>query len=149
MPGEVKEHHATSAALNQVFKYISPGTNEGISFGLSRLTDELFTSSFIGGGDISLFTAGGARGTIKSQLSNGYVLDSNAGPPTSFPFDLSVDLNNGKATLHWTPPGGSPSTESFVLDSVKAVTRPEGVNLLFTADEVSDDAAYSLSLILI
>lgn len=149
MPSEIKEHHVTSAALNKVFQYISPGTNEGISFGLARLSDDLFTSSFIGGGDISLFTAGGVRGSIKSQLATAYRLDSNAGPPASFPFDLSIDLNNGKATLHWTPPGGSASTASFNVDSIKSVTRPEGINLFFNADEVSDDAAYSLSLLLI
>lgn len=146
---ERHEHQATSHALDEVFQYISPGTNEGISFELSRLTDDLFTSSFLGGGDISLFTTGGHRGTIKSQDSSAYTLDSNAGPPTSFPFDLSIDLNDGKATLKWTPPSGSPSAATMSLDYLKTVNRSEGTNLLFTTDEVSDDAAYAVSLILI
>src|SRR5690348_6670323 len=55
MPSEVSERHATRQALEAVYDYISPGTNEGISFLLSRLTDDMFTDSFLGGGDISLF----------------------------------------------------------------------------------------------
>jgi hypothetical protein len=31
------------------------GTDEGISFEVSRLTDDLFTDSFLGGGDASKF----------------------------------------------------------------------------------------------
>ena len=40
MPSERTENRKTRHALGQVFDYISPGTNEGISFSLSRLTDE-------------------------------------------------------------------------------------------------------------
>ena len=37
MPSERSEHHATRQALVDVYDYISPGTNEGISFLVSRL----------------------------------------------------------------------------------------------------------------
>jgi hypothetical protein len=148
-PTEHHEHAATSHALDQVYQYISPGTNEGISLGVSRLTDDLFTTSFLGGGDISLFTPGGHRGTIRSQDTTGYVLDSGGGVPASVPFDLALDLNNGQATLTWTPSGGSPTTATLSLDYVKTVNRPEGVNLLFGADDVTDDGAYAVSLLLI
>src|SRR4051794_35235824 len=64
MPSERTENRTTRHALGQVFDYISPGTNEGISFALSRLTDDLFTDSFLGGGDITLFTPSAHRGSI-------------------------------------------------------------------------------------
>jgi hypothetical protein len=146
---ERHEHRATNHALGEVYDYISPGTNEGISFEVSRLTDDIFTTSFLGGGDISLFTPGGQRGSIRSQLSNAYVLDPNAGPPTSFPFDLSINLDTGVATLTWTPSSGPASTATLHLDFLKAVDRPEGRNLMFGADEVTDDAVYAVSLLLI
>jgi len=50
MPTESKERKDTQHALAQVFDYISSGTNEGISFSLSRLTDDLFTDSFLAAG---------------------------------------------------------------------------------------------------
>ena len=85
MPSERSEHHATRQALVEVFDYISPGTNEGISFLVSRLTDDLFTDSFLGGGDISLFTASGTRGVIKSNTgTDARMLDSGGGVPTDF-----------------------------------------------------------------
>ncbi|MDQ6773220.1 MAG: hypothetical protein M3024_09545 [Candidatus Dormibacteraeota bacterium] len=146
---EFKERQATVHALEQVYQYISPGTNEGISFELSRLTDDLFTTSFLGGGDISLFTPGGHRGSIKSQSTQAYVLDSSGGAPAAFPFDLTLDLDTGKAALTFTLPSGPATAATLGLDYLKTVSRPEGVNLLFTADEASDDAAYTLSLILI
>ncbi len=90
-----------------------------------------------------------ARGTIRSQLSNAYVLSSTGGPPTQFPIDLSIDLNKAKAVLKWTPPAGTPQSATLGLDFTKTVARPEGANLLFSSDEASDDAVYAVSLILI
>src|SRR5205085_12525673 len=49
MPSERSEHHATRQALVEVYDYIRPGTNEGISFLVSRLTDDMFTDSFLAG----------------------------------------------------------------------------------------------------
>src|SRR5689334_14141814 len=121
MSSEVREHQTTNRALHQIYKYISPGTNEGISFELSRLTDDIFTTSFLGGGDISLFTPSGARGTIKSQRTNAYVLSSGGGVPAAFTFDLSVDLNTSKATLKWTLPSGPAMTATMILDHIKTV----------------------------
>jgi len=145
---ESHEHQATDHALAAIYAYISPGTNEGISYAVSRLTDDLFTDSFLGGGDISLFSASGHRGTIKSQLSNGYQLSSGGGAPATFSIEVTVDLNTAKAVIGWTLPGGSPQTATISLDVIKEVARPEGKNYLFGADEVSDAAAYTLSLIL-
>jgi hypothetical protein len=149
VPSEIGEAHATDSALKQIYDYISPGTNEGISFEVARLTDDLFTTSFTGGGDISLFTASGSRGTIKSQLTEGYVLSSTGAPPITIPFDLAIDLASGVATLSWTLPAAVAATAQIKLDFTRAATNPEGINLLFTTDDPSDDAVYSLSLLLI
>jgi hypothetical protein len=149
MPSERTEHRDTEHALTQIFDYISPGTNEGISFSLSRLTDDLFADSFLAGGDISQFTASGRRGTIHSQLSNGYVLASAGGAPAEFPVSLTVDLNTGVASGNWTLPDGTAQSPSFDLQHVKTVNRPEGIMQLFVGETSSDDGAYSVALLLI
>ena len=107
MPSERTEHRDTERALTEVYDYISPGTNEGISFSLSRLTDDLFTDSFLAGGDISLFTPSGRRGSIRSQLSNGWLLSSTGASPTQFPVELTVDLSSGTGSGDWTLPDGT------------------------------------------
>jgi hypothetical protein len=149
MPTERQEHRDTEKALTQVYDYISPGTNEGISFSLGRLTDDLFTDSFLAGGDISLFTPSGRRGTIRSQESNGWVLSSTGGSPTQFAVELTVDLSSGTASGNWTLPDGTAQAPSFELQHIKPVSRPEGTMLLFAGETSSDDGAYSLALLLI
>jgi hypothetical protein len=149
MPSEHHEHHETQHALQRVFEYISPGTNEGISFSLSRVTDDLFADSFLAGGDISLFTASGHRGTITSQLSYGYVLASGGGAAAEFPVDLSVDLGSGRAEGSWTLPDGTAQAPHFDLQHTKTLDTPDGVRVLFSGETTSDDAVYSLALVLI
>jgi hypothetical protein len=150
MPSEVSERHATRQALEAVYDYISPGTNEGISFLLSRLTDDMFTDSFLGGGDISLFTPSGSRGVIKSNTgTNAHMLDSGGGAPTAFPIELTVDLNDGEVTGSWTLPDGTAQTPSFGLQFLKKTTKPEGELYTFCGETTSDDAVYSLTLLLI
>jgi hypothetical protein len=150
MPSEHAEHRQTQHALKQVFEYISPGTNEGISFGVSRLTDDLYTDSFLSAGDISLFTPSGSRGVIKTNTgTDATMLDSGGGAPTSFPLELTVDLNDGVATGAWTLPDGTSQAPSFELQFVKDTTRPEGSLYLFAGETSTDDAVYSLTLLLI
>ena len=149
MPTERQEHQDTEKALTQVNDYISPGTNEGISFSLGRLTDDLFTDSFLAGGDISLFTSSGRRGTIRSQESNGWVLSSTGGSPAQFAVELTVDLSSGTGSGNWTLPDGTAQTPIFELQHIKTVSRPEGTMLLFAGETSSDDGAYSLALLLI
>lgn len=149
MPSEHTEHRDTQHALRHVYDYISPGTNEGISFSLSRLTDDLFTDSFLAGGDISLFTPSGRRGSIRSQQSNGWMLSSSASAPTQFPIELTVELSSGTGSGTWTLPDGTAQTPTFELQHIKTASRPEGTMLLFAGETSSDDAAYSLALLLI
>lgn len=149
MPSERNENRETQHALTQVFDYISPGTNEGISFSLSRLTDDLFTDSFLAGGDISLFTPSGRHGTIRSQLSDGNLLASAGGAPAQFPVSLTIDLDTGSGSGDWTLPDGTAQTPRFQLEHVKTVNRPEGTMMLFVGETSSDDGAYSVALLLI
>jgi hypothetical protein len=150
MPSERSEHHATRQALEAVYDYISPGTNEGISFLVSRLTDDMFTDSFLGGGDISLFTPAGPRGVIKSNAgTDAQMFDSGGGAPTRFPIELTVDLNDGEATGSWTLPDGTQQTPSFELQFVKNTIKPEGELYSFCGETSTDDAVYSLTLLLI
>jgi hypothetical protein len=147
MPSEHHEHHETQHALQEVFDYIAPGTNEGISFSISRVTDDLFADSFLGGGDISLFTASGHRGTIRSQLSTGYVLEGGGGAPAEFTLDLEVDLNHGRASGTWTLPDGTAQAPHFELQVVR--TAEPGPRIFFAGETASDDAVYSLVLALL
>lgn len=149
MPSEHHEHRETQHALERIYDYISPGTNEGISFSLSRVTDDLFDDSFLGGGDISLFTASSHRGHIRSQLSNGYVLDGGGGVPAQFPFDLEIDLGYGRASGSWTLPDGTAQTPHFELQHVRTLDTTDGVRILFAGETTTDDAVYSVALVLI
>lgn len=132
-----------------MYDYISPGTNEGISFSLSRLTDDLFTDSFLAGGDISLFTPSGHRGRIRSQQSSGWRLSSGGGAPSQFPIELTVNLSSGTASGSWTLPDGAAQTPTFEVQQIKTVSRPEGTMVLFAGETSSDDGGYSLALLLI
>jgi hypothetical protein len=149
MPSERTEHRDTEHAITQVYDDISPGTSEGISFSLSRLTDDLFTDSFLAGGDISLFTPSGHRGSIRSQQSNGWMLSSGGGAPTEFPVALRIDLSSGTGSGNSTLPDGTAQTPTFALQHVRTVSRPEGTMLLFAGETTSDDGGYSLALLLI
>jgi hypothetical protein len=149
MPTETTEDRRTHTALNKVLAYIRPGTNEGISFSLGRLTDDLFTDSFLAGGDISLFTPSGAHGSIRSQDSNGWLLSSTAGPPSQFPIELRINLGTGAAKGNWTLPGGTTQSPSFRLQHVKTTRKPEGTQLVFAGETSSDGAVYSVALLLI
>ena len=69
MPSERSEHHATRQALVEVYDYISPGTNEGISFLVSRLTDDMFTDSFLGGWHWASALTAVVEGVLATTLS--------------------------------------------------------------------------------
>ena len=146
---EKHEHQATAHALDTLANWMRSGTNEGISFEIARLTYDLFTDSFLGGGDCSLFTASGKRGTLQSQLSNAYLLSSSGGVPQSFAINLSFDLNTAQVTGTWTYPGGQVQSSTFTLEFFKQFASVTGKVLLFYADHSSDDAAYSLSFLLL
>jgi hypothetical protein len=148
-PSERQEARPTAHALQAIHDYVAPGTNEGVSFLVSRLTEDLFTDSFLGGGDLSLFTPGAHRGSLRSQLSHGYRLDPNAGAPASFDLGVHVDLDHGHVQVSYTLPGASAASGRFTAELVHRVQRDDGLNYLFGTDGSDDDAAWTLSLLLL
>jgi hypothetical protein len=150
MPTETQERKATNQALDVISNWMKAGTHEGISFLITRLSDDLFTDSFTGAGDMSLFTPSAHRGMLKSQLSDGYVLDSGGGLPHKFPIQLTFNLDTGTIGGSWTNPVTTlAETPSLVVTFFKTATRPEGKYYLFYADSSTDDASYSLSFLLL
>jgi hypothetical protein len=153
MTTETQEQHVTVQALKTIHQYISPGTNEGISWTLSRLTDDLFNDSLLAGGDASIFTAGGARGSIHSQESNAYLLPAGGAsvPPSVVPISMAFDLNEATVKLEWTPPGGSAEHVSLKVELYRTITdSPDATTILiFNVDKASDEAGYQLLLMLI
>jgi hypothetical protein len=104
---------------------MSTGTNEGIFFEVSRLTDDLLMDSFLGGGDASIFTPSGHRGTLTSQLPNAYILNSEGGAQHNFAIQFTFDLSNGKAWGTWTNPvTGQAETVSVHSDIFQTRHRP-------------------------
>jgi hypothetical protein len=136
--------------LDVIANWMRAGTNEGISFLISRLTDDLFTDSLLGGGDASNFTASGRRGVLTSQLSNAYILDSGGGVPHQVPIQFTFNLNTGKAMGSWNNPvTASAETVTITLTFFKTATRPEGKYYIFYGDKTSDQAGYSLAFLLL
>jgi hypothetical protein len=155
MSTETQEHRATAHALDAVVAYISPAAgNEGISWSLSRVTESLFDDSFLAGGDASRFTASGRRGTLHSQQSDALFFSNAPGPSnvvTRVPIQLTFNLNTGTVHLSWTPPAQPPRNISFKVELSKKVSPGQSADtdLFFSADSPSDDAAYTLLLMLI
>jgi hypothetical protein len=153
MTTEAQEHKATTKALDEITAYVKPGTNEGISWTLSRLTDDLFGDSFLAGGDATPFTPSGKRGTLHGQLSTAWLLSGGGGAaaPTIVPITMTFDLNEGVVKLSWTPPGEAAKDVTFKVELYKNITgSPDASQILvFNADTASDDAAYALTLMLL
>ncbi len=150
MATERQEQRTTNRALDTIANWMKSGTHEGISFQISRLTDDLFTDSFLGGGDVSQFTPSGRRGKLTSQLSNAYILASGGGVPQKFPIPFTVNLNTAKATGNWqNPVTGHAETVGITLTLFKAATRPEGKYYIFYGDRSSDKAGYALTFLLL
>ena len=147
---EKKELEATYEALDALANWVKSGTNEGISFEISRLTDDIFTESFLGGGDASKFTPSGRRGTLTSQLSNAYILDSGGGAPHKFEIQFTFDLNTGKVSGNWNNPvTGQAESVAVTLTFFKSATAPEGNYYIFYGDKSSDKAGYGFTFILL
>ncbi len=150
---EEKEHAATVKALTAISNWLRPGTNEGASWSLSRLTEDLFGDSFLAGGDISRFTASGARGVLHSQLSDALFIVNAPGPSNAVdrvPINLTFDLNNGKAELAWTPPGGAATTASFAVELDKTFgTGASSHEYLFHGDAGGGKAGFQLLVMLL
>jgi hypothetical protein len=146
---ERHEHAELIAALDAISKWLSPGTNEGANFLVTRLTGPIGGGSFFGGADISQWTAGGPRGSLHSAGGTAYNLGFGGGAPVSYPLDATVDLNTGEVTLSWTAPGQPAQTSTFTLAYVKLVPPPNGPTYFFDTEKTSDDAVYSFTVVLL
>lgn len=135
----------TRQALNEIETYTENTDNEPPSFSLSRLTDDLFTDSFLAGG--ALINPSGS--TVISENAQGSVLASGGGAPSAFPIELSIDLTTAGAAGKWTLPDGTSQTPSFHVSYLETVNRPEGRLLLFAGVGHADGAAYSVTILLI
>jgi hypothetical protein len=153
MTTEALEHTATVKALKQINDWLSPGTNEGASWSLSRLTEDLFGDSFLAGGDATRITPGTPRGTIHSQLSNALFVMNAPGPSNiveRVPISMVFDLNHGHVTLNWTPPGGAATTVNFTVELDKRFNTPTSSGeLLFHADGGGGTAGFQLLIMLL
>lgn len=150
MATERQEQRATNRALDTISNWMKSGTHEGISFQVSRLTDDLFTDSFLGGGDASQFTASGRRGKLTSQLSKANILASGGSAPQQFPIQFTFHLNTAKAIGNWqNPVTGQAETVTITLTFFKTATRSEGKYYIFYGDRSTDKAGYVLTFLLL
>jgi len=146
---EHQEHVELTEALEAISKWLSPGTNEGANFLVTRLTGPIGGGSFFGGADITQWTAGGARGSLHSNGGIAYNLGFSGVNPVNYPLAATVDLNSGEVTLTWTEPGQPVQSSTFMLAYVKLVPPPSGPTYFFDTEKSSDEAVYSFTVVLL
>lgn len=146
---EHQEHVELTEALEAISKWLSPGTNEGANFLITRLTGPIGGGSFFGGADITRWTAGGAHGSLHSTAGIAYNLGFGGLSPASYPLSATVDLNSGEVALSWTEPGQPIQSATFKLAYVKLVPPPSGPTYFFDTDFSSDEAVYSFTVVLL
>jgi hypothetical protein len=143
MDAETLEHVSTHHAMEKLSKWFNPASgNEGGNYVLTRND-----SNYIGGISIMVqdaltFTASGKLGTIGGQAGQGFTLD---GTPVTAQF--SIDLDTARATLNWTVASGTPQSATIVLILYREA--PAINSVAFYADKASDQAAYSLNILML
>lgn len=149
MPTEHAEHLATMHALTEIDAWMRPETNEGITFGVARLIGVLASSSsFLGGGDLSLYTAGSPRGSLRAQGST--ISSVDGGTLATAPIDLTLDLATGKVTATWTDPVTATALSAHLTLEHEQAVGPVGARYhLFHADKTNDAASWTLALTLL
>ena len=140
---ETLEHRSTHHAMEKLSKWFNPASgNEGGNYVLTRND-----SNYIGGisiivQDALTFSASGTLGMIGGQAAQGFTLDGAA-----VTAQFSLDLDTAQVTLNWTVANGTPQTATFVL--VLYHDAPAINSLAFYADTASDQAAYSLNILML
>jgi hypothetical protein len=143
-----KEQLHLEHALQAISDWVGSGVNEGANFLVTRLTGPIGEGSLFGGADISRFTPAGARGSLHSQGGIAYHLDFSSGSHVSFPLDAHIDLNSGKVTLNWVPPGQPARSSTFRLAYVQQLASP-GPTYFFDTERTTDEAVYSFTVVLL
>jgi hypothetical protein len=137
------ERRSTRHAMEKLSKWFNPASgNEGGNYVLTRND-----SNYIGGTSILVqdaltFSPSGTLGTIGGQAGQGFTLD---GAPVTAQFTLDLDAAQG--TLNWTVANGTTQTATFVL--VLYHDAPAINSMAFYADTASDQAAYSLNILML
>lgn len=152
MVTERQEHKATQHALDAIANWMRPPTgNEGINYSIARLSAGIATYSFLGGGDASIFTPSGRRGTLTSSVAGVGLLSSDFVTATTFPINFTFDLNAGTATGTWTNPVlNQTETVTITLEFNKIANDPDlGQFYIFTGDSSTDQAGYILTFLLL
>jgi hypothetical protein len=141
---ETLEHRSTHRAMEKLSNWFNPASgNEGGNYVLTRND-----SNYIGGisiivqDAITSFTATGTLGTIGGQAGQGFALDGT--PVTA---QLSINLDTAQATLNWTAANGTSQTDTFALILYR--NTPAINSIAFYADTASDNAAYSLNILML
>ncbi len=143
MDAETFERVSTHRAMEKLSKWFNPASgNEGGNYVLTRND-----SNYIGGisiivQDALTFTVSGKLGTIGGQAGQGFTLD---GTPVTAQF--SIDLDTAHATLNWTVANGTPQTATIALILYREA--PAINSIAFYADNASDQAAYSLNILML
>src|SRR5208337_4002879 len=152
MTTEKGEHKATKHALDEIANWMRPPlTNEGINYSIARLTIDPAIFSFIGGGDASIFTPSGQRGTLSSIVDGVGLLSQDFVTATSFPIIFTFDLNAGTAIGTWTNPVlNQAESVTITLEFNKMANDPNlGQYYIFTGDSSTDQAGYILTFMLL
>jgi hypothetical protein len=141
---ETLEHRSTHRAMEKLSQWFNPTSgNEGGNYVLTRND-----SNYLGGVSIIVqdaitsFTASGTLGAIGGQTGQGFTLD---GTPVTAKFSLNLDTAQG--TLNWTVANGTQQTATFAL--VLYRNAPSINSVAFYADNASDEAAYSLNILML
>ena len=143
-----KEQINLEHALQAISDWVSSGAGEGANFLVTRLTGPVSEGSLFGGADISRFAPAGARGVLHSQGGVAYHLDFAGGSHVNFPLEAHMDLNSGKVTLNWMPPNQPACSSAFRLAYVQKLAS-HGPTYLFDTEKSTDEAVYSLTVVLL
>ena len=143
-----KEHINLEHALQAISDWVRSGAGEGANFLITRLTGPISEGSLFGGADISQFTPAGARGSLHSQGGIAYHLDFGSGSHVSFPLEAHMDLNSGEVALNWMPPEQPARSSAFRLAYVQQLAS-HGPTYLFDTEQTTDEAVYSLTVMLL
>ena len=140
---EILERRSTRNAMHQLSQWFTPASgNEGGNYVLTRNDSNYLGGTSIIVQDALTFTASGTLGTIGGQSGQGFTLD---GTPVSAQFAL--DLDAAQVTVTWTAANGTPQTATCVL--VLYHDAPAINSMAFYADSASDQAAYSLNILML
>jgi hypothetical protein len=145
---EAAEKKRTHDALNRLWLWVKPETNEGITFSLARLPSVLNAKPAVfGGGDVTRFNPSttGPRGTLSGNgYSSGNTVDGGSIGP-SFPFDIAIDLNTGIVTGSWNPPNYGPQSFQFELELLRVDENM--TSFIFYSDKTNEEAVYTMAFV--